>query len=179
MLIADNIITAAEKTLEHARQKSVRIATAESCTGGMIAMCLTAVPGSSDVYDRGFVTYDNTAKEECLGVEHDLLKQHGAVSGEVAEAMAKGALENAGDATIAVSATGVAGPGGGTSAKPVGLVYVGYARRTAKGIKTGHKQNLFEGERHAVRTQTTLIGLSVLNAMIKAIKTDEADEDAA
>lgn len=178
MLIPDNLITAADTTLTNAKDKSVRIVTAESCTGGMIAMCLTAVPGSSAVYDRGFVTYDNEAKQDCLGIEEELLQQHGAVSGEVAEAMAKGALENAGKADIAVSATGVAGPGGGTSAKPVGLVYIGYARRTPKGIKTGHKQNLFEGERHQVRTQTTLTGLSVLNAMIKAIK-PKSEEDAA
>lgn len=170
MNIPEKIITAAEKTLDHAKDKSIRIATAESCTGGMISMCLTSVPGSSSVYDRGFVTYDNKAKEQCLDVAPELLEQHGAVSAEVAEAMAKGVLENAGNAQISVSVTGVAGPGGGTSAKPVGLVYIGYARRTSKGIKTGHAQNLYEGDRHKIRTQSTMTALSVLNAMIKKIK---------
>jgi nicotinamide-nucleotide amidase len=98
------------------------VATAESCTGGMVAAAITSVPGSSQVFDRGFVTYSNDAKRDMLGVSEHLLNSHGAVSAEVAVAMAKGALKNS-KANIAVSITGVAGPGGGSDAKPVGLVH--------------------------------------------------------
>ena len=108
------------------------IATAESCTGGLIAGCITAVPGSSSVLDRGFVTYSNEAKHETLGVCEATLKNQGAVSGECAAQMATGALVAAGvDASVAV--TGIAGPGGGTEAKPVGLVYIAVATTEEEG----------------------------------------------
>ncbi len=105
----------------------LKIATAESCTGGLLSAALTSVSGSSAVVERGFVTYTNTAKIQSLGVPHDLLNAHGAVSAEVARAMAEGALTKS-NADVAISITGIAGPGGATQGKPVGLVFFGLAR---------------------------------------------------
>src|SRR5277367_5390658 len=121
----------ARRVLDLCRTRGLRIATAESCTGGLVAGALTDIAGSSDVVDRGFVTYSNAAKEVMLGVPEATLKRHGAVSGETAAAMVKGALKNS-LADIAVSITGIAGPGGGTKEKPVGLVYFAAARRGGK-----------------------------------------------
>ena len=122
------ITEAARALLEQARARGLRIATAESCTGGLIAAALTAIPGSSDVVERGFVTYSNEAKTEMLGVPAELIARKGAVSMEVALAMAEGALRHA-RADVVVAVTGVAGPGGGSEAKPVGLVHIAVARR--------------------------------------------------
>jgi len=118
----------ARRVLATARARGLKIATAESCTGGMVAMNLTAIAGSSDVVDRGFVTYSNAAKMAMIGVPERLLAAHGAVSAEVAAAMAEGALR-ASDADLAVAITGVAGPGGGSAEKPVGLVHLAAASR--------------------------------------------------
>ncbi len=118
----------AEGLLTACRAKNLMLATAESCTGGLIAGLLTEIPGSSDVVERGFVTYSNAAKAETIGVPAGLIEAHGAVSEEVARAMAAGALAHS-QAAIAVAVTGVAGPGGGTAAKPVGLVHLAAARR--------------------------------------------------
>lgn len=126
-MFADTLLIQARNLLEKARQKQLHIVTAESCTGGLIAGLLTEVPGSSDVVERGFVTYSNEAKEELLGVPHELIEVHGAVSEPVARAMAEGALRHA-RAERSIAVTGVAGPGGGTDSKPVGLVYVAVAR---------------------------------------------------
>lgn len=114
--------------LAHLRARGLTVATAESCTGGLVAAALTAIPGSSDVVDRGFVTYSNDAKTAMLGVPAALIATHGAVSEPVARAMAEGAIR-ASTAGVAVSLTGVAGPGGGSAAKPVGLVHLAAARR--------------------------------------------------
>ncbi|HMO30241.1 CinA family protein [Enterovirga sp.] len=116
--------------LDAYRARGWKIATAESCTGGLVAGRLTDVAGSSDVVDRGFVTYSNEAKVQMLGVDAALIAAHGAVSEPVARAMAKGALAHS-PADVAVAITGVAGPGGGSAAKPVGLVHFGLARRDA------------------------------------------------
>ena len=121
------LIALATDVLGAARAKGLAIATAESCTGGLIAGLLTEIPGSSDVVERGFVTYSNRAKEEMLGVPPDLLAAHGAVSREVAAAMAEGALAHS-RAGLSVAVTGIAGPGGGSADKPVGLVYIGAVR---------------------------------------------------
>lgn len=121
-----DLILAAEKLSTHLRSSGLMIATAESCTGGLIAGLLTELPGSSAIVDRGFVTYSNEAKHEMLGVPMDLLEQHGAVSQPVAEAMARGALANS-NAQVSVAVTGIAGPDGGTAAKPVGLVHIAAA----------------------------------------------------
>ena len=118
----------AEKALARSRRAGLRLATAESCTGGLIAAALTAIPGSSDVVERGFVTYANAAKVEMLGVPEAMIERFGAVSEPVALAMAEGALAAAG-VELSVSATGVAGPGGGTPDKPVGLVWLAVARQ--------------------------------------------------
>ena len=129
-MFAAALLAQAEKLLADARAKNLKIVTAESCTGGLIAGLLTEIPGSSDVVERGFVTYSNEAKEELLGVPADLVARHGAVSAEVARAMALGALKHA-RADLSVAVTGVAGPGGGTAAKPVGLVFVAAGRAGA------------------------------------------------
>jgi nicotinamide-nucleotide amidase len=124
----DDLAQAARALLDACRAKGLMIATAESCTGGMIAALLTEIPGSSAVVERGFVTYSNAAKETMLGVSTATLQQHGAVSAETALAMARGAITQS-QADIAVSVTGIAGPGGGTAEKPVGLVQFGAAAR--------------------------------------------------
>lgn len=121
------LVTSARLLLAEAEDRRLKIATAESCTGGLVAALLTDIPGSSAVFERGFVTYSNRAKEEMLGVPGDLIADNGAVSEAVARMMAEGALREA-HANIAVSITGVAGPGGGTPFKPVGLVHLAAAR---------------------------------------------------
>ena len=129
----ERLLREAENLLEACRTRKLKLATAESCTGGLIAALLTEIPGSSDVVERGFVTYSNEAKTEELGVPADLIAAHGAVSEPVARAMAEGALTHS-HADLAVSVTGVAGPGGGSAAKPVGLVHLGLARRGAPAL---------------------------------------------
>ncbi len=124
----DDLVGQAAALLVVCRSKRLTIASAESCTGGLIAALLTEVPGSSDVFERGFVTYSNAAKSEMLGVPADLIARHGAVSLEVARAMASGALEHS-RADLSIAVTGVAGPGGGSAEKPVGLVHLCAARR--------------------------------------------------
>ena len=123
------ITALAALVLDEARQRSLRITTAESCTGGLVAGALTAIAGSSAVVDRGFVTYTNEAKQQMLGVPAETLQAHGAVSRQTAEAMAKGVLAHS-PADLSVSITGIAGPGGGTAEKPVGLVHFGVATRS-------------------------------------------------
>ncbi len=120
--------TLAEAILDAARGKGVMIATAESCTGGMVAAALTEIAGSSDVFERGFVTYSNAAKVSMLGVRQETLDAHGAVSEETARDMAEGALTHS-KADLAVSITGIAGPGGGSQDKPIGLVCFGLAQK--------------------------------------------------
>ena len=148
---------AAEHVLFTCRKRGFKVATAESCTGGLIAAALTAIAGSSDVVDRGFVTYSNEAKAELLGVPMALIEAHGAVSEPVARAMAAGALAHS-RADVAVSITGVAGPGGGSAAKPVGLVHFAAARR---GGTVLHRREVFPGDRAAVRRAATAAALAL------------------
>jgi len=129
----DALVAQATLSLTTLRQNKMTLATAESCTGGLIAAILTEVPGSSDAFERGFVTYSNAAKTELLGVPPELLAEYGAVSEETARAMAMGAINHS-PASIAVAVTGVAGPGGGSEAKPVGLVHLAAANRSGKAI---------------------------------------------
>jgi len=129
----------AARVLDACRARGLMAATAESCTGGLVAAALTDIPGSSDVVERGFVTYSNEAKAECLGVPLPLIERHGAVSEPVARSMAKGALVQS-RAELAVAITGVAGPGGGTADKPEGLVHFACARR---GAETAHARIAF------------------------------------
>jgi nicotinamide-nucleotide amidase len=125
-MFPDQLTDLAQEALSVARAKRLTVVTAESCTGGLVAGCLTEIPGSSDVVDRGFVTYSNAAKEALLDVPAELLAAHGAVSEPVAMAMAEGALARSG-AGLAVAVTGIAGPGGGSADKPVGLVWFAVA----------------------------------------------------
>lgn len=148
----------ASSVLDACRHAGLKLATAESCTGGLIAATLTEVAGSSDVVERGFVTYSNEAKTELLGVPATVIAQHGAVSEPVARAMAEGALAHA-HADIAVSVTGIAGPGGATATKPVGLVHLACAR---KGRTTLHERHVFSGDRAAVRAQAVAVALSLV-----------------
>ncbi len=127
----DELLAQARALLDLCRTKKLTIATAESCTGGLVVATLTEIPGSSDVVERGFVTYSNAAKEEMLGVPAATLERFGAVSRETAEAMAEGALAHA-PADLAVAITGIAGPGGGTPGKPVGLVHFAVAARDGR-----------------------------------------------
>ncbi len=153
-----DIIERAERLLSLCRAEGLRVATAESCTGGLIAACLTEIAGSSDVVDRGFVTYANDAKRDMLGVPEELLMRVGAVSEEVAQAMAEGALVRS-DATLAVAVTGIAGPGGGTTTKPVGLVHHACA---GPGGAVTHRRLVYEGDRGAVRLATVVTALDML-----------------
>ncbi|WP_342362569.1 CinA family protein [Terrarubrum flagellatum] len=153
----------ARETLQLARARSLMIATAESCTGGMVAMLLTDIAGSSDVFERGFVTYSNRAKQEMLGVPFDLLEKHGAVSREVALAMAEGALARSA-AQLSVAITGVAGPGGGSAEKPVGLVHL--AARKFDG-QVAHRECRFGAKsRHDIRSDAARVALSMLIDML-------------
>ncbi len=155
----------AEKVLDICRARGLRIASAESCTGGLIAGCLTAIAGSSDVVERGFVTYTNPSKTQMLDVPSELIDALGAVSDPVAQAMAEGALGKS-DADIAVAVTGVAGPGGGTEEKPVGLVHFAVAR---KGGRTIGAHRVFNGDRTDVRSQTVTTALTLLKMMAEEI----------
>jgi nicotinamide-nucleotide amidase len=133
-----NTAQAAKRLLALCRVRGLKIATAESCTGGLVAAALTEIPGSSDVAERGFVTYSNEAKHEMLGVPNAILRKFGAVSRQTAQAMARGALKNSA-ADIAVSITGIAGPGGATPGKPVGLVHLAAAARGGRLIARAQK----------------------------------------
>lgn len=150
--------TLAETVLDLCRRRGWKVATAESCTGGMIAAALTDIAGSSDVVERGFVTYSNQAKTDLLGVPGPLIARHGAVSQPVAAAMASGALLNA-PVDLAVSVTGIAGPGGGSADKPVGLVHFGVARKGGP-VRTEHQ--IFTGDRDQIRALATRRALELL-----------------
>jgi nicotinamide-nucleotide amidase len=128
-MFSDAFLSRAANLIAACRAAEITLATAESCTGGLLAALITAIPGSSDVFERGFVTYSNAAKIECLGVSPRTLEIFGAVSAEAARAMAEGALAHSSAAGVAVSITGIAGPAGGSPGKPVGLVHFGLARR--------------------------------------------------
>ena len=153
------ILLQGSQFLQTCRSKKLMLATAESCTGGLIASLITAIEGSSDVFDRGFVTYSNDAKTDCLGVPISLINKFGAVSKQVAKAMADGALANSG-AHLSLSVTGIAGPGGGTHEKPVGLVCIGSALIRSDTIVEKH---IFSGDRDAVRNKTVAQAITMLN----------------
>jgi nicotinamide-nucleotide amidase len=155
---------AATALLALCKSKKLMVATAESCTGGLVAGALTDIAGSSAVVDRGFVTYTNAAKHQMLGVPNATIERHGAVSRETAEAMVRGALGNA-NADLAVSITGIAGPGGGTADKPVGLVHFAAASRGSNLI---HRERRFgDIGRGAVRRLSVLEALAMLTELAK------------
>ena len=162
-MFAEALLAQAKQFLDDARAQGLRVVTAESCTGGLIAGLLTEIPGSSDVVERGFVTYSNEAKEDLLGVPGDLIAQYGAVSEPVARAMAEGALKHS-LAHLAVAVTGIAGPGGGTAEKPVGLVYVAALRlERAPMIK---ELRLGDIGRSEVRSRTVAEALALLRKLL-------------
>ena len=135
-----------------------RLVTAESCTGGLLSACLTAIPGASNLLDHGFVTYSNASKIVLLGVPEALFESAGAVSEETAGAMAEGALNRSG-MDLAIAITGLAGPGGGTPEKPVGLVHIAAA---AHGLETLHARHVFQGDRAAIRVQSVHAAIDLL-----------------
>ena len=160
---ADLVATAAS-LLDAYRARGLKLATAESCTGGLLAGCLTEIAGSSDVVERGFVTYSNEAKTELLGVPPALIATHGAVSEPVARAMADGALARS-RADVALSVTGIAGPGGGSATKPVGLVHLAAARR---GRPTAAHAETFRGDRAAIRLAAVARALALLSSALES-----------
>ncbi len=162
MMFSPSLLRLAEIVLMQAREKKLRIATAESCTGGLIGALLTEIPGSSDVFERGFVPYSNRAKSDLLGVPDDLIVDMGAVSEAVARAMAEGAVENS-HAHVAVAVTGVAGPGGGTALKPVGLVHIAAAREGRSILHEAHRFG--DIGRSEIRIRTVQASLELLQRM--------------
>ncbi len=160
----DENIVMARRVLDACNARKLKIAVAESCTGGLVAATLTEIPGSAAVFERGFVTYSNEAKQDLLGVPGELLAAHGAVSPQVAEAMALGALEHS-RAQVALSVTGIAGPDGGTAEKPVGLVHFALARTerptllVEKHFVGQHGKSL---AREDIRRSAVLTGLKML-----------------
>ena len=150
-----------EKTVNHLIQNGITVATAESCTAGMIAAAIGDFPGVSAVFSEGFITYSNEAKEKLLGVPHDILLTYGAVSEQTARAMAEGVCKRT-NANIGISATGIAGPDGGTSDKPVGLVYIGVCSFG----ETTVKRCIFSGDRASVRAQTTETAFALVSSCL-------------
>lgn len=163
-MFPEDIQTLARQVIQSAATRGMRIATAESCTGGLVSAALTAVPGSSDVLDRGFVTYSNAAKSELLGVPGRLIDSEGAVSEPVARAMAEGAAARS-NVPLSVSVTGVAGPGGGSRDKPVGLVH--FAAIGPAGVV--HAERRFgDLGREGVRLESVRVALGLLLERIGA-----------
>ncbi len=156
------IISRAESLIELCRNKDIRLSTIESCTGGLLSGCLTEIAGSSDVLDRGFVTYSNEAKHEEVGVSSESLEQFGAVSDVVAREMCAGAMRREGIGA-AVSLTGIAGPSGGTDTNPVGLVFIGIATKSAAPV--AHRY-VFDGNRQEVRAAAIVEALELLTSAI-------------
>jgi nicotinamide-nucleotide amidase len=163
----ESLVREAESLLAWCRENKLMIATAESCTGGLLAGYLTHIAGSSDVFERGFVTYSNEAKMELLGVDREMIEDKGAVSREVALAMAAGALWRS-KAAISASVTGIAGPGGGTERKPVGLVHFAVAKRVAVSTEEmnfsaiHHVENFGDIGRAEIREESVATALKLL-----------------
>jgi nicotinamide-nucleotide amidase len=157
-VIDEELLSRAAALLDAYRAAGLKLATAESCTGGLVAACLTEIAGSSDVVERGYVTYSNEAKTEMLGVPADLVVSCGAVSEEVARVMAETTLARS-RADVAVSITGIAGPGGATPEKPVGLVHFGLSRR---GKPVSARRREFAGDRQAVRRAAVMTAFDLL-----------------
>jgi nicotinamide-nucleotide amidase len=161
-MTGDDIREAAARVLDACRSRRLKIVCAESCTGGLLAGALTEIPGSSDVFDRGFVVYSNAAKQQMLGVAEAVIERHGAVSREAADAMAEGALGHSA-ADLAVAVTGIAGPGGGSAEKPVGLVHFAAAARDGRRI---HREKRFgDIGRSAVRMRSVAEALAMIELL--------------
>jgi nicotinamide-nucleotide amidase len=161
-LTAEQTTAAARRVLDACRARGWKLATAESCTGGLVVAALTDIAGSSDVVDRGFVTYSNAAKEMMVGVPRAIIEAHGAVSEQTAAAMAKGALDHSA-ADVSVAITGIAGPGGGSAEKPVGLVC--FAAATRDGRLLQRRQRYGDIGRAEVRERSVLEALALLERL--------------
>lgn len=161
-LLPAELRAAAERLGQACRRAGIAVALAESCTGGLVGAALTSIPGSSGWFERGFVTYSNLAKTELLGVPAALIEAHGAVSAEVALAMAEGALAHS-QARAALAITGIAGPDGGSPTKPVGTVHLAAARQDRPIL---HQACLFSGDRDQVRLAAALAGLALLTMQL-------------
>jgi nicotinamide-nucleotide amidase len=170
-IVVRKIHARARRVLDLCRARNLLVATAESCTGGLVAGALTEIAGSSDVVDCGFVTYSNAAKQSLLGVPAVTLNRRGAVSAETAAAMAKGALKNS-QADIAVAITGIAGPGGGSKEKPVGLVYFAAAARGGRIL--GRRRLYGTIGRGRVRERSVAEALTLLALLAKRTKARRA-----
>jgi nicotinamide-nucleotide amidase len=165
-----NALTIAKELADVLVPHGWKITLAESCTGGLVCATLTELAGSSDWFERGYITYSNQAKTESLGVSADLISSFGAVSEPVAQAMAEGALGNA-KVKAAIAITGIAGPAGGSAEKPVGTVCFGWSIQNATGtIETTCATKVFQGDRQAVRLQATVHALSELLALLKSTR---------
>lgn len=165
-LFSPALLALSQEILALAKSKKLRLVTAESCTGGLIAACLTEIAGASEAFERGFITYSNDAKMTNLGVSRKTLLDFGAVSSETALEMAEGALR-ASNADIAVAVTGIAGPDGGTDDKPVGLVYIGIAC-----LKNGESEtfkNIFAGDRATIRMAGVVTALAALKNRLETL----------
>jgi nicotinamide-nucleotide amidase len=162
-----NILKTVEELASLLNSQGWKVALAESCTGGLVSATLTELAGSSNWFDRGYITYSNQAKTECLGVPAELIESHGAVSEPVAKAMAEGAQRHA-KVKAAISITGIAGPSGGSMEKPVGTVCFGWAIQYQDTVRTTCKTKLFTGDRQAVRQQATLFALVELSTLLKS-----------
>jgi len=162
-MFSSALLRLAEVVIADARAAKLRVATAESCTGGLIGGLLTEIPGSSAVFDRGFIVYTNRAKQDLLNVPGDLIADMGEVSEAVARMMAEGAVENS-NAQLAVAVTGIAGPGGGTTMKPVGLVHVAACRENRSILHEAHRFG--DIGRTEVRLRTCEAALALLHRLI-------------
>ncbi len=164
-MLNGQLVEQARKLIEYCRERELMIGTAESCTGGLLSACLTAVRGSSKVFERGFVTYANAAKIEMLGVDPALIEAYGAVSEPVARAMAHGVLAHA-PVDLSVSITGIAGPGGGSMEKPIGLVFIGGGVQAHDGTQIVVERHEFgDHGRNVVRERTVSAALDLLMRM--------------
>lgn len=157
-MFTDTQLKDAARILDHCRKKGLKLATAESCTGGLLSGLFTEIPGSSDVFECGFLTYSNISKTEMLGVDPLLIKNHGSVSAEVASAMAQGAYTKA-KVDVSIAITGIAGPTGATKDKPIGLVYIAIAAHDSIIVENHH----FKGNRTQVRLQAVERSLFLLD----------------
>ncbi len=157
-MFPDELLQRAAQALDLAKAQDMRIATAETCTAGLVSSCLTSVPGASKTFERGFVLYHDSAKATGLGVAESIAKTHGAVSAEVTKGLAEGALTHS-TAGVAVGVTGYAGPGGGNAKNPVGTVYVAAAKKNSATLVERH---VFSGDRDEVRTQAVGAALTIL-----------------
>ena len=166
-MIDEDLRRTAKRVLDLCRVRGLRIATAESCTGGLVAAALTEIAGSSDVVECGFVTYSNAAKVALLGVPAGTLTRYGAVSSETAAAMAKGALKNS-QADLAVAITGIAGPGGGTKQKPVGLVY--FAAASREGRRLARSRRFGRIGRARVRLRSVAQAFALLEQLAEEVR---------